>query len=66
MKAPVKTPVTDKGLHQFDHLPAAEAVVAAWTTSGTYPSWHKAAKRQVRAAMPVLVRALERLEREEE
>lgn len=58
------TPTTPGGLRQFDALPAAEAVVAAWMRPGRSPRYHKAAQADMRAAMPVLARALDRLARE--
>lgn len=54
-----KTPVTLRGLQQFDHLPAAEAVVLAWTVPGPAP--HRDMKILVEEQMPVLARAIERL-----
>jgi hypothetical protein len=60
----VKTPITDKGLRKYDHLSPEEAAKAAWKNPGRYPSWHTAAQRQVEAAMPLLARALKRLEKE--
>ena len=55
------TPVTPRGLRKFDHLPPAEAVIAAWTSTGSNPSWGEAAIAETRAAMPLLARALDRL-----
>jgi len=51
-----------EGLHQYDHLPAAEAARRAWTHYGVRPVWHLLAQETVRNAMPVLARALDRLE----
>ena len=56
----MKTPYTEDGLRRFDHLPAAEAVAAAWVWEGPQPDWHRQTQ-QVRDAMPVLARAIERL-----
>lgn len=56
-----KTPVTLRGLQQFDHLPAAEAVVLAWTVPGPAPRYHRDMKILVEEQMPVLARAIERL-----
>jgi len=51
-----------EGPHQYDHLPAAEAARRAWTHYGVRPVWHLLAQETVRNAMPVLARALDRLE----
>ncbi|MQB01462.1 MAG: hypothetical protein GEU78_14415 [Actinobacteria bacterium] len=55
------TPTTPQGLRQYDHLPAAEAAVRAWTMPGRFPGWHSRMQRRVRRGMPVLGRALDRL-----
>ena len=60
------TPVTPRGLRKFDHLPPAEAVVAAWTSAGSDPSWGEAAITETRAAMPLLARALDRMVRQQQ
>ena len=60
------TPVTPRGLRKFDHLPPAEAVIAAWTSTGSNPSWGEAAIAETRAAMPLLARALDRLVQQQE
>jgi hypothetical protein len=57
----MKTPYTDKGLIQYDHLTPVEAVAKAWTEPGPHPAWHEETKRAVRDAMPLLARALDRL-----
>lgn len=56
-----KTPVTLEGLRKFDHLPADQAVVEAWTSLGSNPSWGLKSKQLVRDAMPLLARALDRM-----
>lgn len=56
-----KTPVTPAGLRKYDDLPAALAVVRAWTNPGNEPGWDSRCKREARAALPVLARALDRL-----
>ncbi|WNN94561.1 hypothetical protein SEA_LEWANDO_58 [Arthrobacter phage Lewando] len=56
-----KTPVTEDGLKTFDSLPADEAVLAAWMYEGNHPAWHHRMQQIVRAQMPVLARALDRL-----
>lgn len=56
-----KTPVTHAGLRKYDDLPAALAAVQAWTVAGNEPGWDSRCKREARAALPVLARALDRL-----
>lgn len=60
-----KMPVTRAGLRQYDDLPAAEAVLKAWTEAGSHPPAHRHAQNIVRDSMPVLYRALERLAEEQ-
>jgi hypothetical protein len=55
------TPTTAQGLRQYDRFPAAEAAVLAWDNPGPRPAWHRAMKEEVRNAMPLLARALDRL-----
>lgn len=57
----VRTPTTRDGRSQYDGLSASDAVARAWTTPGANPEWHKKAQQEVRDAMPVLARALDRL-----
>jgi hypothetical protein len=57
----MSTPVTQEGLEQFDHLPPLMAVALAWSYPGKYPTWHYRMQQIVRAHMPVLGRALDRL-----
>jgi hypothetical protein len=59
----MKTPTTDNGLRKYDHLPAIEAVGLAWNIPGANPSWHRQMQAKVREQMPLLARALDRLER---
>ena len=59
-----KTPVTSGGLRKYDNLPPADAALKAWTTAGSHPEWDAACKREVRNLLPLLARALDRLERE--
>lgn len=59
-----RTPVTDKGLCQYDHLPVAEAVLLAWAEEGNAPFHHRMMQAAVRDQMPLLARALDRLEAE--
>lgn len=56
-----KTPITREGLFQYDHLPAAEAALQAWTVEGKYPPYHHHIQNEIRAHMPVLARALDRM-----
>ena len=58
--------ITPRGLRKFDHLPPAEAVIAAWTSTGSNPSWGEAAIAETRASMPLLARALDRLVQQQE
>ena len=60
------TPVTPRGLRKFDHLPPCEAVIAAWTSVGSNPSWGRDAIAETRAAMPLLARALDRMVRQQQ
>lgn len=45
----------------YDDLSPADAVVAAWQVTGPVPGYHRAMQEQVREAMPLLARALDRL-----
>lgn len=56
----MRTPTTPRGRAAYDHLPPLEAIVKAWTEPGPSPYWHRTAQDQVRRAMPVLARALDR------
>lgn len=58
------TPVTPKGLQQFDNHDAVTAVIEAWTIQGNNPAWHQEMQKQVAVRMPVLARALDRLVKE--
>lgn len=57
----VRTPVTSAGLRRYDKLTATQAATQAWHVPGPNPAHHRRAIAQVRAAMPVLARALDRL-----
>lgn len=57
----MSTPVSEEGLKQFDDLPPLMAVALAWSNPGKYPTWHYRMQQIVRAHMPVLGRALDRL-----
>ena len=56
-----KTPVTRKGLKQFDWMTPEQAALNAWTQVGGNPYWHDKMRTQVRDAMPLLARALDRM-----
>lgn len=56
-----RTPATRTGMRQYDHLPALDAVIAAWVKPGRSPRYHRAKQAELRATMPVLARALDRL-----
>lgn len=58
------TPVSPKGLTKYDGLPAGEAVLKAWTEYGNNPEWHHRMRLVVRDVMPLLERALSRMEAE--
>jgi hypothetical protein len=60
-QAMTDTPVTEEGLTQYDDLTPGEAVLMAWTEAGNNPRWHTLRQDDVRAEMPVLARALDRL-----
>jgi hypothetical protein len=60
-KRAVATPVTEAGLRQFDNLPPGMAVAHAWTDAGNQPHYHRMMQDNVRAEMPLLARALDRL-----
>jgi hypothetical protein len=57
----VTTPTDPPGLSQYDHLPALDAVRLAWMNPGRDPEWHRRMQEEVRRAMPVLARALDRM-----
>lgn len=59
-----KTPVTDSGLRKYDDLPPKYAVLRAWREPGRDAGWHEAQRRVLRRTMPLLARALDRLEAE--
>lgn len=59
------TPRTPEGLRSLDHLEPADAVLRAWIDPGPHPEWHERTRAELHLAMPLLARALERLERRE-
>jgi hypothetical protein len=61
----VTTPTTPDGPHRYDHLPAAEAARQAWAEPGRHSGWHEQMRDRVRAAMPLLARALDRMAEEQ-
>jgi hypothetical protein len=61
-----KTPVTETGLRRYDHLPSVEAVYRAWNEPGPRPDWHKRTKADIYDSMPLLARALDRLDADED
>lgn len=56
-----RTPVSEEGLKAYDELSADEAVALAWSEAGVNPTWHFRMQQIVRAQMPVLARALDRM-----
>lgn len=60
----MKAPVTPEGLKMYDHLAPEEAAAFAWADPGLHPTFHGRARQEVRDAMPLLARALDRLEDE--
>lgn len=50
--------------NMYDHLPALEAALQAWTTPGPDPFYHEAVKHGIRQIMPLLGRALDRAAQE--
>lgn len=56
-----KTPVTRKGLQQYDKMLPADAAMLAWGNAGEHPEYHRKMKEEVRRAMPLLARALDRM-----
>lgn len=58
----MKTPTTPGGLATYDHIHPELAVRLAWTNPGMNPEWHEKAKQAVRDAMPLLARALDRMD----
>ncbi|MDP8928652.1 MAG: hypothetical protein M3O70_08790 [Actinomycetota bacterium] len=57
--------MTESGLRQYDDVDPYEAAVRAWVNPGRAPGAHAAAKRGVRALMPLLARALDRMAAEQ-
>ena len=55
----IQTNITDE--RRYDHLEPLEAAALAWSSHGGNPQRHEMARNQVRDAMPLLARALDRL-----
>lgn len=55
-----KTPV--RRMTMYDNLPPAEAAAKAWNMKGDKPDYHRRAQEVVRDTMPLVARALDRLE----
>lgn len=56
-----RTPITKTALHRLDDLDPAEAIRRAWELVGLYPLHHFEAQAIIRATMPLLGRALDRM-----
>ena len=59
-----RTPMSYTGMTMYDSLPAVNAIYRAWTEPGDNPIWHAQMKNEVRSAMPLLGRALDRMAEE--
>lgn len=58
-------PGHEERMEAWDHLPAAEAVARAWQDPGPrrkFGTWHPRARDEVAFLMPLLARALDRLQ----
>lgn len=60
----LRTPTTKAARERAAQQPALDAVLNAWTQPGPRPAWHQARQDDVRAAMPLLADALDRLAKE--
>lgn len=60
----MRTPTTPEGRAQYDSLDALEAAYQAWIVTGTATGQHRRAQSIVRDVMPLLGRALDRVEKE--
>ena len=56
-----KTPMSLNGRTKYDNLPAPSAVVRAWMEPGSHRAHHERMKQEVRDAMPLLGKALDRM-----
>lgn len=57
-----RTPTSERGLRAYDHLTPTEAIYLAWNTEGPQKFWHAQMRAEVRRNMPLLARALDRME----
>lgn len=57
-----QSPVTEEGLKMFDDIQAEYAIYLAWNDPGEHAYFHEIQKDKVRKAMPLLGRALDRLD----
>lgn len=55
------TPV--RRVTMYDDLPPAEAAAKAWNVAGDRPDYHRRAQEVVRDMMPLVARALDRMEK---
>lgn len=53
-------------IRQMDHLPALTAARLAWSEPGANPNHHHLMKEQIRRDWPLLARALDRAQKENE
>lgn len=58
-------PITEDILKQYDDLPSGMAIYLAWVEDGTSPRLHRKLQDAVRAEMPILARALDRMVEED-
>lgn len=57
----VITPIAEEAITKYDALPPGLAVAHAWSEAGNNPHHHMLMQDDVRAQMPLLARALDRL-----
>ena len=56
-----KTQMSESGMTMYDRIPVTNAIYKAWVEPGDNPGWHAQMKNEVRSAMPLLGRALDRM-----
>lgn len=56
-----RTPITETALRCWDDLDPVEAIRRSWELVGLYPLHHFEAQGIIRATMPLLGRALDRM-----
>lgn len=61
---PPRTPVTPQAWAASHAKPPVEAVLDAWCDPGPNPFWHRMQQETLRANMPLLAHALDRLAQE--